>query len=644
MVQPGLPGESDAGPYTPGVDTTVTDALVGRLLDGRYRVVRRIARGGMAVVYEALDTRLDRPVALKVMHPWLAEDTTFVSKFIHEARSAARLSHPNIVAVYDQGADDGTVFLAMEYVQGRTLRDLLRERTRLSPREALDLLEPVLSALAVAHRAGLVHRDIKPENVLLADDGRVKVADFGLARAATAQSGQTTHGLLMGTVAYLAPEQASGLADERSDVYSAGIMLFEMLTGVPPFTAEDVMGVVYRHVHEDVPPPSSVVPTLAAPLDELVLEATRRDPSRRPADAAALLERVELTRHQLSPAQLGGSGHPIDLTQTLIVPIPGTPAVATAVPAPVGPPGQVPKAALGAKRRRPVVVGLLLLLLVTTVVGYGAWWLGSGRYTAMPSVLGLTGAAATSKLQADGLSAKLGDPVFSETVKAGLVVDTRPAPAEQVRKGSTVTLVLSSGPERYAVPSLAGMTPDQAAAALAAVNLVVGTQSNGYSPTIPAGQVMAQDPGVGAQVKRDTAVRITVSQGLPPVSVPKITGATLDQATTTLKNAKLTIKRGTDAYNQTVPAGSVVSQTPAAGTSVAQGSTVTVVVSKGPPLVTVPDVVGMNSKDATKALTKAGFTVTVNKFAGGFFDRVRFQDPSANSQAPMGSNVTLTVF
>jgi serine/threonine-protein kinase len=626
------------------VDTTVTDALVGRLLDGRYRVVRRIARGGMAVVYEALDTRLDRPVALKVMHPWLAEDAGFVSKFIHEARSAARLSHPNVVAVYDQGADDGTVFLAMEYVAGRTLRDLLRERTRLTPREALDLLEPVLSALAAAHRAGLVHRDIKPENVLLADDGRVKVADFGLARAAAAaQTGQTTHGLLMGTVAYLAPELASGQADERSDVYSAGIMLFEMLTGVPPFTAEDVMGVVYRHVHEDVPPPSSVVPSIAGPLDALVREATDRDPSRRPADAAALLEQVELTRRQLSPAQLGASGHTIDLTETLIVPIPGTPAVAAAVPAPVGPPGQIPRAALGSKRRRPVVVGLLLLLLVTAVVGYGAWWLGSGRYTAMPSVLGLTGAAATSKLQADGLSAKLGSPVFSETVKAGLVVDTRPAPSEQVRKGSTVTLIISSGPERYAVPSLSGMTPDQAAAALAAVNLVVGTQSSGYSTTIPAGQIMAQDPGVGERVKRDTAVRITVSQGLPPVSVPKLTGVTLDQATTTLKNAKLTIKRGTDAYNQTVPAGSVVSQTPAAGTSVPQGSTVTVVVSKGPPLVPVPSVVGMSTKEATKVLTKAGFTVNINKVLGGFFDTVRMQNPSGGSQAPMGSAITLTI-
>ncbi len=625
----------------------MTDALVGRLLDGRYRVVRRISRGGMAVVYEALDTRLDRPVALKVMHPGLAEDATFVSRFIHEARSAARLSHPNIVAVYDQGTDDGTVFLAMEYVAGRTLRDLLRERGRLSPREALDILEPVLSALAAAHRAGLVHRDVKPENVLLADDGRVKVADFGLARAAAAaHSGQATQGVLMGTVAYLAPEQTSGAADERSDVYSAGIMLFEMLTGAPPFTAEDVMGVVYRHVHEDVPAPSSVVPSLAEPLDDLVLEATARDPARRPTDAAALLERVELTRHRLSAAQLGRAEPTVDLTETLVVPIPGTPAVAApgrAVPAPVGPPGQVPKAALGGKRRRPVVLGLLLLLLVTAAVGYGAWWLGSGRYTPMPSVLGMTGAAATSKLQADGLATKLGNPVFSETVKAGLVVTTDPKPTEQVRKGSTVTLVLSSGPERYAVPDLSGMTPDQAAAALAQVHLVVGTQANGYSQTIPAGQVMAQDPGIGEQVKRDTAVRITVSQGLPPVSTPKLAGMTFDQATTALKNAQLSIKRGTDAYSQTVPAGSVVSQSPAAGVQVPQGSTITVVVSKGPPLVTVPSVVGMSTKDATKALTKAGFTVTINKVLGGFFDTVRMQNPGGGSQAPMGSAITLTI-
>jgi serine/threonine-protein kinase len=424
-------------------------------------------------------------------------------------------------------------------------------------------------------------------------------------------------------------------------------MLFEMLTGAPPFTAEDVMGVVYRHVHEDVPAPSSVVPSLAEPLDGLVLEATARDPASRPADAAALLERVELTRHRLSAAQLGRAEPTVDLTETLIVPIPGTPVVAApgrAVPAPVGPPGQVPKAALGGKRRRPVVLGLLLLLLVTAAVGYGAWWLGSGRYTPMPSVLGMTGAAATSKLQADGLSTKLGNPVFSETVKAGLVVTTDPKPTEQVRKGSTVTLVLSSGPERYAVPDLTGMTPDEASTALAAVHLVVGTQSNGYSETVPAGQVMSQDPPPGQQVKRDTAVRLVVSQGLPPVTVPKVTGMTLDQATTALKNVKLSVKKASEAYNETVPAGSVISQTPAAGASVQRGTTVSVVVSKGPPLVDVPNVVGMKTKQATDALTKAGFKVSVNKYLGGIFDLVRFQSPDGGTQAPKGSTVTLTVW
>ncbi|MEP6760580.1 MAG: protein kinase, partial [Sporichthyaceae bacterium] len=246
------------------MDTTLQDPLVGRVLDGRYHVESRLARGGMATVYLALDRRLDRTIAVKVMHPQLAEDEEFVSRFIREAKSAARLSHPNVVAVYDQGADDGAVFLAMEHVAGRTLRDLMREKGRLSPRQTLEIMESVLAALGAAHHAGIVHRDVKPENVLLADDGRIKVADFGLARAV---SGGTNHtsatGVLMGTVAYLSPEQVErGVADPRSDVYAAGILMFEMLTGAKPYDGETAIQVAYRHVHDDVPAPSSMVPGL----------------------------------------------------------------------------------------------------------------------------------------------------------------------------------------------------------------------------------------------------------------------------------------------------------------------------------------------------------------------------------------------
>ena len=264
------------------------DPLIGRLVDGRYAVEARIAHGGMATVYLALDRRLDREVALKVMHGHLADDPQFTARFIREARSAARLSHPGVVAVFDQGEDDGLLYLAMEYLQGRTLRRVLGELGVLTPGEALDVLEPVLDALGAAHAAGIVHRDVKPENVLLTDDGRVKVADFGLARAASSVA--STSGMLMGTAAYLAPELiAHGLADARGDVYAVGVMLFEMLTGRLPFSGDVPLRVAYRHVHEDVPPPSEVVGQLPEPLDVLVTTAAARDPERRPADAGALL-------------------------------------------------------------------------------------------------------------------------------------------------------------------------------------------------------------------------------------------------------------------------------------------------------------------------------------------------------------------
>jgi len=277
------------------VDTTLQDPLVGQVLDGRYRIDARIAVGGMATVYRALDTRLDRVLALKVMHPSLAADASFVERFIREAKSAARLDHPNVVGVFDQGTDGSYVYLAMEYVSGCTLRDVLRERGALPVRAALDILEPVLAALGAAHRAGFVHRDMKPENVLIGDDGRVKVADFGLVRAVDAVTHTT--GTVLGTVSYLAPEQIEeGTASPRVDVYACGVMLYEMLTGAKPHQGETPAQVLYRHVNEDVPPPSAVVPDLAVELDELVAAATARTPEDRPADAVALLARVREAR------------------------------------------------------------------------------------------------------------------------------------------------------------------------------------------------------------------------------------------------------------------------------------------------------------------------------------------------------------
>ncbi|MBC3842003.1 serine/threonine protein kinase [Streptacidiphilus sp. 4-A2] len=289
------------------MDTTLHDPLLGRMLDGRYRVEHRIAAGGMATVYRAMDTRLDRVVALKVMHAGLASDPDFTARFIREAKAVARLSHPNVVNVFDQGSDGGVVFLSMEYVPGWTLRDLLRDGRGLSPRTALDVLEPVLAALARRTGAGLVHRDVKPENVLLTEDGRVKVADFGLVRAMTGESAVTS-GQVMGTVAYLAPEQIQqGETDPRTDVYACGVMLFEMLTGSKPHTGESAMQVIYQHLSTDVPPPSTLVPGLAPELDTITVAATSRDAGYRPQDAVALLATLQQIRGGLTPAAAGRS-------------------------------------------------------------------------------------------------------------------------------------------------------------------------------------------------------------------------------------------------------------------------------------------------------------------------------------------------
>ncbi|HEY0617015.1 MAG TPA: protein kinase, partial [Kribbella sp.] len=303
---------------TDDVSTQLSDHLVGRVLDGRYRVGARVAKGGMATVYEALDMRLDRIVALKVMHLGLGDDAEFGRRFVAEARAAARLSHPNVVAVFDQGDDDGTLFLAMEYVPGRTLRDVIRQQAPLPPARALDLLAPVLSALSAAHDAGIVHRDIKPENVLISNDGTVKVADFGLARAVTTTGNTATQGLLMGTVSYLAPELVTdGSADARSDVYSAGILLYELLTGNKPHTGDTPIQVAYAHVHADVPPPSQIQPGIPPYVDALVQRATARDRDIRPADARVLSRQVRRVRSALEE----GLPDDPDLTGDLTVPL-----------------------------------------------------------------------------------------------------------------------------------------------------------------------------------------------------------------------------------------------------------------------------------------------------------------------------------
>lgn len=628
----------------------MSDPLVGRLLDGRYAVQSRIARGGMSTVYLALDERLDREVAVKVMHASLSADDDFVRRFIREARAAARLSHPGIVQVFDQCSDHGVVFLAMEYVDGRTLRDLMRERGALTPREALDVLEPVLEALSAAHRAGLVHRDVKPENVLLAEDGRVKVADFGLARLITTSTVANATGVVLGTVAYLAPEQVErGISDARTDVYASGVLLFEMLTASKPFEGETALQVAYQHVHGEVPAPSTRASGIPAELDDVVLEASANDPDERPRDARELLERVRAARSALAPDEL--DERPVPLER----PTPprrarGDDATAALAATPVRRQGATAelrrrgrseqRSDEPAPRRRRGRLALVAVLMLAVLLGMGGWYVGAGpgAYTDVPLVAGRPVDQARSTLSAAGLAVRT-QQAFSETAPTGQVLSS--TPRSRARKGSAVTLVVSRGPERYTVPKLAGMAQETAAAALTNNKLTVSGVQQAYDETVPAGRVLSSDPPAGERLEPFQGVALVVSQGRKPIPVQSLVAKNGDEAVAALQAAGFTVT-ATRRYDDNVPQGDVISQTPDSGTGY-RGTAVALVLSRGPRLVAVPDVIRKQVADAKALLEAQGFRVQVTTVLGGFFGTVRSQDPAAGSQAPTGSTITLTV-
>ncbi|WUF25898.1 Stk1 family PASTA domain-containing Ser/Thr kinase [Kribbella sp. NBC_00482] len=649
---------------TDDVDTQVSDRLVGRVLDGRYRVGARVAKGGMATVYEALDMRLDRTVALKVMHDGLGDDAQFTRRFVAEARAAARLSNPNVVAVFDQGDDDGTLFLAMEYVRGRTLRDVIREEAPLSPARALDLLTPVLSALSAAHDAGIVHRDIKPENVLISDKGAVKVADFGLARAVSASGNTATQGLLMGTVSYLAPELVTdGSADARSDVYSAGILLYEMLTGNKPHSGDTPIQVAYAHVHADVPPPSLEQPSIPPYVDALVQRATARDRDLRPTDARVFSRQVHRVRSALDeglpddPELTGdltvpihqirqdsgyddgytrGEPHPDSQPihhDTIVVPVDhGRPTGAPAKTAPVSSP----------RRRSRGPLALILILAAAIGIGTSAWYYGIHRYTTTPDLVTLEPAAANAKAAESGLHTTVDNQDYSEDVKPGQVMSTDPKAGDRIRKDGDIGLTVSKGPERYRVPQLVGLQLDAAQQALSPIKLITGQINAQYNETVPAGKVIAISPRFNTVVKPGTAVNFAVSKGKRPITVPDLTGKSYRDAKKTLTKLGFVVGRSTQ-YDEKVAEGNVISQTPNNGTLFAKDK-VSLVVSLGPPLVEVPDVKRKTTADAQKILGDAGFKVTVQKAPFNLgLNIVAAQSPVGGRKVKPGSTIVITV-
>ncbi|MFJ9695154.1 Stk1 family PASTA domain-containing Ser/Thr kinase [Kitasatospora sp. NPDC101183] len=589
------------------MDKALHDSLIGTLLDGRYRVEQRIAVGGMSTVYKGTDTRLDRVVALKVMHPQLAGDEGFTARFIREAKAVARLTHPNVVNVFDQGADGGNVFLAMEYVPGRTLRDLLRDRGALSVRAALDVLEPVLAALGAAHRAGLVHRDVKPENVLITEGGLVKVADFGLVRVlGTADGAPTsvttaTGGTVLGTVSYLAPEQIlpDAPTDQRVDVYASGILLYEMLTGRRPHTGDNPVQVMYKHLHEDVPAPSLVAPSVAPALDAIVGFACARAAEARPYDAVELLAALQRVRRTLTPAELDAeppastrpsprypTGEATSVLRQLPSPADAPPPERTSVldvpaelmdqlltePRPYDEPTPVRRRRPSRMRRLPrkplIWAGALTALVL--LVGGATYGLNQGLYGSVPAVLGKDRTEAQRVLEDQGMHGKFVE-VFSESVPAGQVISTDPGIGARTRKSDTVTVTVSKGPKRITVPDVTGRSADQAASALTGVQLIKGNVTETYSDTVAEGVVISSAPAAGQQLPENSSVALVVSKGMVPV--PDVTGMSKDDAQKALQAAGFTMQTaGVNLFGT----GKVSSQSPAAGERRPQKTVVTV--------------------------------------------------------------------
>jgi eukaryotic-like serine/threonine-protein kinase len=655
------------------METPPTDPLLGRLVDKRYLIERKVARGGMATVYQAMDQRLERPVAIKVMHPHLAEDGDFTKRFIQEARQAARLAHPNIVNVFDQGQEGAITFIVMEYLPGITLRELLQDFGALTPAQTVDIVRAVLQGLDAAHSAGIVHRDLKPENVLLADDGRIKIADFGLARASTHNT--ATSQALLGTIAYLSPELISrGEADLRSDIYALGIMMFEMLTGAQPYQGDQAVTIAYQHQNDIVPPPSSKNRAIPAQFDELVDWCTRRSADERPPHARAVLEHLVEVEKLLGSDSLATAT--MDLNQTVAMTQKMSPLDAqdtevlnpkSAVfeglePAPTqaialddAPPQEPVRERRPPRGRSLALVGTLVLLLVLAGGGGAAWWwlTGPGALVTVPDVAGVSVLEATATLvEADLTVSQTVLEEFDLVIPEGTVKGTTPPAGTEVEKQSEVRLIVSLGPNPVAVPAISGQTPDEAQTALEAVNLILGATTEEFNDFVDKGLVLRLvDEGgatlaAGSQVLAGSTLGAVISAG----PLPDVAGLPVDEAREILQRAGLTgVVGGDGAFSDTVPEGYVVEVSIPSAATPRPGDTLTLIVSRGPELVMIPDLVGETIAQAKDILEGLGFEVEVrSEFPesewGRSFARVTSLSPNSGQEVARGTLVIIRSF
>lgn len=625
------------------MDTTLSDPLVGDVLDSRYRMVRLIAQGGMAKIYEAHDLRLERSVAIKVMHSTIASESDFVDRFIREAKAAAALSHPNIVSVFDQGTDKSLIYLVMELVDGHTLREILLQRGRLPAEEALETIEQVLRALSAAHDAMVVHRDVKPENVLLTSASMVKVADFGLARAM--ESHHTTNGVVMGTVAYVAPERIqTGESDPRSDIYSVGIMLYEMLTGAPPFTSQSAVNVAFQHVNNEVPRPSEAAPGISRSLDSLVTRATRKEPSERPANAHEMLELVHKAqaafggRTAVMPA-VDAAMPRDDETPTQVMPaVPAQPAYPPYDP-PRNPPhfGADPLEPRGHRRKSKKRMAIIAIVVALGLMAAGiGWWFGTGRTTLTPGLVNLSKAEAEERTDKVGLDLEFGPAEFSETVKEDHVIRQEPGPNAEISRGGEVRVILSKGQERYEVPALTGMSEQEATKKVEETKLKSRVIKENH-PSVPTGDVIRSEPAAGEELPASGIVTLVVSKGQQKVEIPDVVGKDVTEADATLTGLGFKVSIVGDSQ------GKVTAQTPSKGVQGKEGDTVTLTVADKPggddDEDVMPSVAGMTFKQAERRLERMG--LRVQKGPGSQDGVVYRQDPLPGEKIERGDTVTL---
>jgi serine/threonine-protein kinase len=629
--------------------------LTGELIDNRYLLQRQIASGGMATIYAGLDTRLDRPVAVKIMHAHLANDEAFVSRFIKEAKATAALSHPNIVSIQDQGWNEGgppAVFLVMELVEGSTLRDYLNEKGSLTVEQTFQLITPVLSALSAAHRIGIIHRDIKPENILISKDGRIKVADFGLARNITMGQTMTAESsVVLGSVSYLSPEQVQrGVADARSDIYAVGIVLFEMLTGSKPYSGETPIQIAYRHVNDRIPNIQTIKSEIPTSIAELVYEATAPNPDQRPKNAEELLNilreiqaKIDPNRRQMSleldlPPIVNKKNKKgkVSVTSALGGIKEKTSQLISTKPINISKPEdsiRTKKRKVSRRVRRNRIIALFLLIALI----FGSYQILNAGKISVPSLVGMSQGEAKNDLKNLGLNIQVVEEVFSEDVAKGKIIATKPGGGGKISPAGTVGLIVSKGQERIIVPTLNGLTPDVASGKISDLGLSVGQINESFDMKVAAGFVIGTDPKDGSEVRRKSIVNLIVSKGVEQLALPSYVGKGGEQALSELNDLGFDVNVKYS-FSDSIFKGQVVTQRPERSDLISKGSKIELEISKGSEFVFVPNVLGKNKNDASVDLENLGLKVST-KGSG----KVNNISPAIGSKVKQGTVITITL-